>query len=498
MSRKIPIFYSALMLTGVNLLLRFVGTSFQVYLSGSIGAAGIGLVQLVMSVGVLAMVAGMGGIRTGAMYLAAEELGHKKPQNVTWILSGSFLYSVIFSFTVAGLLYVMAPQIATFLIRDPRTVGALRLYAGFLPCVCLCGVMTGYFTAANRIGTLAAIEVAEQIFSMIITLCSLHFWAGTDPVRASQCVILGSSLGSCFTLTSLVLLRVVEKPPRGPRIPVGYRLRQTALPLALADDLRTGISTAENLIVPRRLSMCTAVASPLAAFGMITGMVFPVLMFPACIIYALAELLIPELARCNAAGSSHRVTYLVRRSLKVTLLYSLIFSGGMFLLSEPLCTALYNEAQIAKHLRQYSCLIPMLYCDAITDAMIKGLGQQKMSVRYNILTNILDVAFLYLLLPRYGIGGYFFSFLVTHIINFGLSYRRLLKITKLQIPWHIPIFSLACGAFAIWVSSHTQRYSVQVILYLVILFSELTALGILDRNDFRWMRSLVCKKPQMH
>ena len=65
MSRKIPIFYSALMLTGVNLLLRFVGTSFQVYLSGSIGAAGIGLVQLVMSVGVLAMVAGMGGIRTG-------------------------------------------------------------------------------------------------------------------------------------------------------------------------------------------------------------------------------------------------------------------------------------------------------------------------------------------------------------------------------------------------------------------------------------------------
>ena len=43
MSKKLPIFYSALMLTGVNLLLRFVGTSFQVYLSASIGAAGIGL-----------------------------------------------------------------------------------------------------------------------------------------------------------------------------------------------------------------------------------------------------------------------------------------------------------------------------------------------------------------------------------------------------------------------------------------------------------------------
>ena len=75
MSKRLPIFYSALLLTGVNLLLRLIGTSFQVYLSGRIGAAGIGLLQLVMSVGGLAMVAGMAGIRTGSMYLTAEELG---------------------------------------------------------------------------------------------------------------------------------------------------------------------------------------------------------------------------------------------------------------------------------------------------------------------------------------------------------------------------------------------------------------------------------------
>ena len=74
MPKKLPIFYSALLLTGVNLLLRLVGTSFQVYLSGRIGAAGIGLLQLVLSVGSFAMVAGIAGVRTAAMYLTAEEL----------------------------------------------------------------------------------------------------------------------------------------------------------------------------------------------------------------------------------------------------------------------------------------------------------------------------------------------------------------------------------------------------------------------------------------
>ena len=50
MRKKLPIFYNALLLTGVNLLLRLVGTSFQVFISGRIGAAGVGLLQMVLSV----------------------------------------------------------------------------------------------------------------------------------------------------------------------------------------------------------------------------------------------------------------------------------------------------------------------------------------------------------------------------------------------------------------------------------------------------------------
>ena len=97
------------MLTGVNLLLRLAGTTFQVYISGRIGAAGVGLLQLVMSVGMLAMTAGMAGVRTTAMYLTAEELGKKKPGNVVWVLSGCFTYSILCSAVVSIGLYLAAP-----------------------------------------------------------------------------------------------------------------------------------------------------------------------------------------------------------------------------------------------------------------------------------------------------------------------------------------------------------------------------------------------------
>lgn len=491
LSKKLPIFYSALLLTGVNLLLRLVGTSFQVYLSSRIGAAGIGLLQLTMSVGSLAMIAGIAGVRTATMYLTAEELGKKRPQNVTWVLSGCLLYSIACGGTAAFFLYTFAPQIASQWIGDSRATEALRLLAAFLPASCLCSVMTGYFTAANRIGTLAAVEVAEQLCSMAVTMTALSLWAGSDPGRACLCVVLGSGMGSLFTLSCLVVLRLRQGRVAGPRIPVGQRLAQAAVPLALADVLKSGISTTENLMVPKRLSLNRAISDPLASFGLLSGMVFPVLMFPACILFGLAELLIPELARCAAAGSRKRIHYLVRRSLRIAMLYGFFFSGAMILVAVPLCQRLYGSGEAGKCLELYALLIPMLYCDSITDAMTKGLGQQKMCVRYNILTNTLDVLLLYFLLPKYGMTGYFISFFLTHLLNFVLSLRLLLKITGQRLPFYIPALTAAAAVLSVRLASLVHSSAVRVGAFSALLGAMLYLLKVIKREDLSWIKGLI-------
>lgn len=480
------------MLTGVNLLLRFVGTSFQVYISGRLGAAGVGLLQLVLSVGSLALVASIGGVRTAAMYLTAEELGKKREKNVSHVLSGCFLYSITLSGSISAGLYLFAPQIAEHWIGNPATVDALRLFAAFLPVSCLCAVMTGYFTAANRIGTLAAVEIVEQFCSMAVTMVLLTLWAGTNPGRACMSVIFGSSIGACLTLGCLVFLRIKEHTEPGEPIPVGRRLLQTAVPLALADVLKSGITTTENLMVPRRLGLNRLISDPLAAFGCLSGMVFPVLMFPACILFGLAELLIPELARCAAAGSQTRIRYLVRKSLKAAMLFGLLTGGIMVLTGDALCKRLYDNDAAGVMLKRYALLVPMLYCDAITDAMTKGLGQQKACVRYNILTSAMDVAFLYVLLPKYGMDGYFVSFLVTHLLNFLLSLRRLLKISGVALPFHIPVLTLSAAAVSLMLSSTLTGLLPRCAAFPALLASSLTLCGILRREDAAWVRRLIC------
>ena len=272
------------------------------------------------------------------------------------------------------------------------------------------------------------------------------------------------------------------------------RLLHTAVPLAIADDVKSGISNTENLMVPRRLALYPGEQNALATFGTVCGMVFPVLMFPAAILFALAELLIPELARCNAANSHLRIRYLAQKSLRLAMLYGCLCAGILYLIAKPLCMALYGSAAAGQCLQLYSLLIPMLYCDAVTDAMIKGLGQQTACVRYNIFTSAMDVALLFLLLPSYGMRGYFFSFLITHLINFLLSLRRLLKITKIKLPLYVPVLCCACTLLGGIGGSLILGIPGKILGFLGIWGSLLVLFGILSRKDILWLKGLLGRK----
>ena len=491
MTNRKSLLRGALMLTDVNLLLRFGSTAFPGWRSGRSGAAGIGLMQLVLSVNMLALTLGAAGGRTTAMYLCAEALGQERRADADRILSGCFVYSILCAGTVSAGLYLLAPKVAQGWIGTMEALPALRTWASFLPVICLTGVMTGYFTAANRIGTLAAVEVAEQVFSIGVTAFCLRMIAPGDRAGSCRCVVLGSCLGAVLTLGCLMLLYARNSGEGESRIPVAKPIARCALPLAVADDLKAGISAVENLMVPRRLALYAGAGDPLAAFGRVSGMVFPVMMFPAAILSSLAEVLIPEVARCAAVGSRNRIRYLVRRNLRAALVYGLCCGGLLFLLAEPLAARLYPGEDIAQLLRRFSVLVPMLYCDLIADAMTRGLGQQTACARYSIISNVLDVALMYFLLPRFGIDGYFLSFALTHAVNFALSLRKVLTIGGVRISGAFAMLTVGAAVFAVLGGCCFSGVGQRIAAFLGLFFGICFYTGSLTGGDLRWLRGLL-------
>lgn len=491
-------FYGALLLTGANLLLRLVSMGFQVYLSGRIGAAGIGLLQLIFSVRELTFTLGAAGIRVCAMYLSAEALGRRHPQGIHAILSGCSQYSLVCSTLTALCLWHLSPWLSQNWIGDMAAVSSLRLYALFLPLRCLYGVMTGYFTSAGRIKDLVAVEFLEQICSMSATFLLLAHWAGTDAGRACLSVAAGSCAASLLSLCALLFLHHGSIPPQGAnRLPPYWRILRTALPLGVADTLRSGLNTIENLIIPKRLSLFAGTVNAMADYGIVHGMVFPVLMFPAAILFSLAELLVPEFSRCAAGRRLVRVRYLTRRALRVSLLFALCAGGLLFSEADSLGELLYHDSTVGTYLRLYAPFVPMLYMDAVVDAMCKGLGQQSANARYNVLTSLLDVVFLWLLLPRLGLGGYYFSFAATHLINFCLSLRRLILVSGIRPEIRLSLRAILCAGAAVWMTTmlpNREGYLGVVLpgaYYLLLLSLAWALFRVVGREDFLWLRGLL-------
>lgn len=496
-----PIVRGALLLTAANLLLRLAGMSFQVYLSGRIGAAGIGLLQLILSVKAMSFTVGSAGIRTCAMYLSAEEFGRGRPQGVHAVLAGCSRYSLFFSTLSLFLLWRLAPWLAENWIGGSAAIPSLRVCAMILPICCLYGVMTGYFTAAGRIGDLVGVEFLEQGCAMAVTFLLLSRWAGADTGRACLSVVLGGGAAALVSYRALRLLHRGSLPPEEEAQKPPYRrILRIAVPLAVADDLRSGLNTIENLIVPKRLARFAGTVNALADYGVLQGMVFPVLMFPAAILFSLAELLVPEFSRCAAGRRTPRIRYLVRRGLRVSLLFSLCAAGVLFAGSDALGELLFHNRAVGPALRLYAPLVPLLYTDAITDAICKGLGQQNANARYNLLTSFLDVTFLWLLLPRFGLAGYYFSFTVTHLINFGLSLRRLLLVSGARLETGLFLRSALCAAAALWSTSLLPKGTglAGVLLpgawYLAVLGLLWTLCRVIRWRDLVWLRGLARRR----
>lgn len=472
---------------------------FQVYLSNRLGAAGIGLLQLISSVGIFAMTLGTAGVRVGVMYLTAEEYGARRPGGMRRALLCCLGYGLLAS-SAGGLVLVhCAEWISENWIGDPRAAFSLRVLGWTMPLGCLWSVLAGYLTACSRLRQLVTVEFIDQAVSIAATVALLLGWAGSDLERSCASIHLANAFATAVTLFPLLAAALQGQRDGGAAGgSMWKRLFHLCLPLAVNDALRSGLSTVEQIIIPKGLKKYDGSGEgAMAGYGVIHGMVFPVLMFPAVLLYSLSDLLVPELARCRAAMDHRRIRSLSDRCLRFGLLFAAAVSGLCWCIAEPLGDLLYHNPLAGLYLRRFAPMVLILYLDAIVDGMHKGLGQQVYCVRVNTLTNLLDVAFLWLLLPRFGVWGFFFTFTFTHILNFFLSITRLMTVAGCSPPFGFSLKVIACTAGAALCGAALLKLQIPPLAACLLggsgflaMFALLVLLtGALGLDERRWIRS---------
>ena len=443
MLRDRTLAFNTILLTASGLAMRFVGMVWQIWLVGRIGEAGIGLYQLVMSVNGLAVTVAMSGSRYAVTRLTSEENGLGRPHGAAQALRESMLYGLFFGLA-AGLILLLTAQPLGFLwLEDARTVRPLTLLALTMPLTGLDSVMHGYFTAVGRVWKSVTVSVCQQLITIGVTAAMLMTGPAGNLESAVAVITGGSLIGEGFGVLALALAygtdrrrhgitRQKNAPASAGMVP---RLLRIALPLAAASYARSGLSTLQHLLVPRGLRANGLSAdSALAGYGVIQGMALPVVLFPSCVMMAVAELIVPKLTEKQVQRQSQSIRRVTQDVLWKGLIFSAITASLLFSMGDHLGMALYSSEQAGRYIRLFALIVPVMYMDMVTDGCLKGLGEMMFCMVVNIADVGLSALLVWGLLPRWGLGAYIFVICFTELFNFALSMWRLKKVSRFTLP----------------------------------------------------------------
>ena len=427
------------LLTAASLFMRFTGMLWQLWLASRIGESGIGLFQLVLSVSGLASTFAVSGIRFTSTRLASEELGVRNKNGVRQAMRCCFAYADFFGLSAALILCLVSEPVGFLWLMDARTVAPLRILAVGLPFLALSSVIYGYFTAAGRVWKGVCVQIFRELITILATMLLLRGYQRGDLEQACRCITAGSTLADAagFVILLIVFLRDMKTHGMRRAAPVSAsmtgRMLNISLPLALTSYARSGLSTLQHLLVPKGLrSSGLSSAEALAGYGVIQGMALPVVLFPSCLMVALAELIVPKLTEAQVSGRNKEIRHITAELLHKSFVFSAGIAFIMAALGDSLGIVLYDSESAGDYIQLFSVIVPIMYMDMITDGCLKGLGEMMFCMIVNIADAGLSALLVWLMLPRWGLGAYIFVICFTELFNFAASLLRLRKTTGWQ------------------------------------------------------------------
>lgn len=439
MKRRIEFFKSGLILTAVGLSLRTVGMLFGAFITRTIGAEGIGLYTVIMTVYSFAITFATSGISLTVTRLVAGAIGEGKEWQIGRILKAAVLYSLGFGALATVLLLVGAEIISAAVLSEAGAASALRILALSLIPVSLCSVFSGYFVGVKRVRFNAAAQVISQFFKIGITVVLIARLSNSGAVRCVVALCLGITVTEAATLLLIFFEYILDRRKYGKQSKdivrgQGRQVMGAAIPLAISAYFRSVLTTAEHILIPKRLmSRGEGSSEAYAHYGILHGMALPLVLYPMAPLSSFSGLLVPEFAEDSAGGNIKRMERIASEALNTTLVYAALASVILFVFSEELGYAVYGSYDAGRFIAILALIVPIMYLDHVTDGILKGIGEQVYSMWVNITDALLSLILVYFLIPPLGIFGYAVVIVVMEGYNFLCSAARLRKRINLRI-----------------------------------------------------------------
>lgn len=430
---------SALILTLANIITRLLGFFYRIFMSNAIGAEGMGLYQLISPIYMLVWAFSSAGLSTAISKLTAEQKATRSYGNMHRLVIVASCFSIMLAVLASVLVYINAPYICTYLLKDDRTVLSLKILALCFPFMAAGSCLRGWFYGIQEAAVPAECQVLEQCTRMAVVYILSFSMLNKGLEAACAMAVTGMAAGEIISFAYVAFRAAFRKHHLNSRATISYRktgmmLLALALPLTLNRVTGTLLSGLENLLIPSKLQLFGLTRSnAVSLYGQLCGMAMPLVMFPSSLLTALATALMPAVSEANAEGSTKSISSAIEKSLTFTAVIGIGTAGLFICLPQELGEVIYNQKDIGYLLRLLGVVCPFIYLQVTLSGILNGLGKQLYIFTVNLLSSLFNIGFICMFVPKYGIEAYIFGWFVSIVTTSALSLNLAACCTKIRL-----------------------------------------------------------------
>lgn len=438
--------------------MKFAALIFNIYISNQIGSEAVGVFSLVMAVYLFFITVATSGLNIAVTVIVSEKFALNKNQQAIKAIRTCIFFSLLLGIAAGGLILLFSNFITSKCLHNMVSSRPLFYIAIGLPFIAMSSCISSYFTTIRKAYKNAISQVFEFTIKMFATiiLLKINISNGVEVICIS--LILADVISEICSFTLIFILYIIDIKLKkledirsfGQRI----NILKIAFPVAVTSYIRSGLSTLKQLIIPTQLEKSGISCSrALSQYGMINGMVLPVITFPTVFTDSYSMLLIPEFSTYVAQKNYKAINYIANKIFKITCAFTMCICSIFFIFSNDLGLAIYNNIEIGYYFKIFTPFIFFMYMDHIIDCILKGLNKQFGVMCCNILDLSITTCFIYFLLPVLGIKGYVLSIFFSEVLNFSISLFQLFKYSRIKpnlIDWIVvPLFCSLVGFFVV-------------------------------------------------
>lgn len=423
---KNKVIANASIVTGLSVAERALGFLYRIVLSRLIGAEGLGLYQVALSLFGLFLTVGTGGLPITVSRLITKSKAEKRLDGERSAVGGGIAVCLILTLPVALLLALFGGKLS-FLFSDERSFGVFRILLVGLCFSSVYAVIRGAFWGNKEFLAPSVMELAEETVMVIVGVILLQNvpTAVVGAEKAAWAVVVSYVFSCSLSLIWFFLQGGKIGSPKGVLRP----LFKSSMPITAVRASSSLVNSAIAVLLPVMLIRAgLSESDALKMFGVVSGMVLPILFVPSTLIGSLALVLVPELSEDFYRHNDERLRINLARGLKLSFLISCFLIPFFFALGDDLGALAYSNVTAGEMIRNGSLLLLPMSMTMISNSMLNALGYEKQTFIFYFIgaaAMLLCILFLPSLCGAYaylvGMGA---SFLITAACNLVFLFKK--------------------------------------------------------------------------